>query len=275
MGKGQIGVLDAMHEIEQSLPFKLLGIDSDNGTEFINYHLKAFCDQREIQFTRGRPYQKDDNAHIEQKNWTHVRKILGYLRYDSQPVLNAINDLYQNELGWMMNLFQPSVKLVKKIRLGSKLKRVYDKPTTPLDTLLSGPECRMRKGHATINRIPRCRNDIAIFQALSFFALNPQRNQVTSRQILIRFRGRDPTVAHGYQSHLLGTEKNVNRIVKGRGENASGSPHADRFLINTMEGVMVIFSNFDPRVTVPVNLARASSAAPCSSTSSFMNPTIP
>ena len=90
-----------------------------------------------------------------------------------------------------------------------------------------------------------------------------------------RFRGRDPTVAQGYQSHLLGTEKNVNRIVKGRGENASGSPHADRFLINTMAGVMVIFSNFDPRVTVPVNLARASSTAPCSSTSSFMNPTIP
>ena len=137
MGKGQIGVLNAMQEIEQALPFKLLGIDSDNGTEFINYHLKAFCDQREIQFTRGRPYKKDDNAHIEQKNWTHVRKILGYLRYDSQPALNAINDLYQNELGSMMNLFQPSVKLVKKTRLGSKLKKIYDKPTTPLDRLLA------------------------------------------------------------------------------------------------------------------------------------------
>jgi hypothetical protein len=137
MGKGQIGVLNAMQEIEQALPFKLLGIDSDNGTEFINYHLKAFCDQRQIQFTRGRPYKKDDNAHIEQKNWTHVRKILGYLRYDSQPALNAINDLYQNELGWMMNLFQPSVKLVKKTRLGSKLKRIYDQPTTALDRLLA------------------------------------------------------------------------------------------------------------------------------------------
>src|SRR5215475_11745059 len=137
MGKGQISVLDAMHDIEQSLPFKLLGIDSDNGTEFINYHLKTFCDQRQIQFTRGRPYKKDDNAHIEQKNWTHVRKILGYLRYDSPPALHAINDLYRNELGWMMNLFQPSVKLVKKTRLGSQLKRIYDQPTTPLDRLLA------------------------------------------------------------------------------------------------------------------------------------------
>ena len=94
MGKGQYGVKTAMEEIEQSLPFKLLGIDSDNGSEFINYHLKAFCDQRKIQFTRGRPYKKDDNAHIEQKNWTHVRKILGYLRYDSPTALKAINDLY-------------------------------------------------------------------------------------------------------------------------------------------------------------------------------------
>lgn len=137
MGKGQIGVLNAMEEIAQVLPFKLLGIDSDNGSEFINYHLKAFCDQHKIQFTRGRPYKKDDNAHIEQKNWTHVRKILGYLRYSSTEALNAINDLYRNELGWMMNLFQPSVKLVNKTRVGSKLKRLYDQPKTPLDRLLA------------------------------------------------------------------------------------------------------------------------------------------
>jgi transposase InsO family protein len=138
MGKGQYGVKTAMEDIEQSLPFKLLGIDSDNGSEFINYHLKAFCDHRKIQFTRGRPYKKDDNAHIEQKNWTHVRKILGYLRYDSPTALEAINDLYKNELGWMMNLFQPSVKLVEKTRVGSRLKRTYDPPTTPLDRLRGG-----------------------------------------------------------------------------------------------------------------------------------------
>ena len=135
IGKGQYGVKTAMEDIEQRLPFKLLGIDSDNGSEFINYHLKAFCDQRKIQFTRGRPYKKDDNAHIEQKNWTHVRKILGYLRYDSPTALEAINDLYQKELGSMMNLFQPSVKLVEKKRVGSRLKRTYDPPTTPLDRL--------------------------------------------------------------------------------------------------------------------------------------------
>jgi hypothetical protein len=140
MGKSQIGVLNAMKEIEQALPFKLLGIDSDNGSEFINYYLKTFCDQNEIQFTRGRPYKKDDNAHIEQKNWTHVRKIFGYLRYDSQSAQKAINELYQTELTILQNLFLPSMKLNKKIGVGSKLKRRYDKPQTPLERLLNSPQ---------------------------------------------------------------------------------------------------------------------------------------
>ena len=100
-----------MQDIERALPFKLLSIDSDNGSEFINYHLKTFCDQNHIQLTRGRPYKKDDNAHIEQKNYTHVRKILGYLRYDSQRAQQAINELYQNELRILQNLFLPSMKL--------------------------------------------------------------------------------------------------------------------------------------------------------------------
>ena len=133
MGKGQTGVLLAMQEIEKALPFKLVGIDSDNGSEFINYHLKAFCDHKGVQFTRGRPYKKDDNAHIEQKNWTHVRKIFGYLRYDSQQALGAMNDLYRHELRLFQNLFLPSVKLLRKVRVGSKLKRLYDKPQTPLE----------------------------------------------------------------------------------------------------------------------------------------------
>ena len=117
MGKSQIGVLDAMKDIQQALPFKLLGIDSDNGSEFINYHLKTFCEQNQIQFTRGRPYKKDDNAHIEQKNWTHVRKIFGYERYDSKQALEAMNDLYRNELRILQNLFLPSMKLLEKTRV--------------------------------------------------------------------------------------------------------------------------------------------------------------
>src|SRR5216684_1818974 len=107
--------------------------DSDNGSEFINWHLKAWCERQGIQLTRGRPYKKDDNAHVEQKNWTHVRKLLGWDRYDSTEAVEAINDLYRNELRLWLNLYLPSVQLVKKIRVGSKLRRVYDAPQTPLE----------------------------------------------------------------------------------------------------------------------------------------------
>jgi transposase InsO family protein len=137
MGKSQTVVSAAVDDIRAMLPFSLRGLDSDNGSEFINHHLFRYCEARQIQFTRGRPYKKDDNAHIEQKNWTHVRKLLGWDRYDSQQALEALNDLYRHELRLMMNLFQPSVKLVRKVRVGSRLRRVYDNPQTPLDRLLN------------------------------------------------------------------------------------------------------------------------------------------
>lgn len=137
MGKGERGIVEALKKISKRLPFKILGIDSDNGSEFINHHLFRFCEEHSIQFTRSRPYKKDDNAHIEQKNWTHVRKFMGWDRYDSPQALEAMNDLYAKELPLFMNLFQPSVKLQKVIRKGSTKRRVYDKPQTPLDRLLA------------------------------------------------------------------------------------------------------------------------------------------
>ncbi len=127
----------AVAELHAALPFPLRGLDSDNGSEFINTHLFQYCRGRQIQFTRGRPYKKDDNAHVEQKNWTHVRKLLGWDRYDSLEAQAAINDLYRNELRLMMNLYQPSVKLVRKTRVGARLRRTYDRPQTPLDRLLA------------------------------------------------------------------------------------------------------------------------------------------
>lgn len=135
MNKGQHATLDAIKDIQTELPFKLKGIDSDNGSEFINHHLLKYCLDHNIQFTRSRPYKKDDNAHIEQKNWTHVRKIFGYLRYDSEEALAAMNDLYRNELKLLQNLFLPSQKLLRKIRKGSRYIRIYDTPQTPLQRL--------------------------------------------------------------------------------------------------------------------------------------------
>lgn len=145
LGKGQSGIVQALTEISQTLPFCLQGVDSDNGSEFINQHLMRFCRQRDIQFTRSRPYKKDDNAHIEQKNWTHVRKLLGWDRYDSPEALEALNDLYRNELRLMMNLYQPTVKLENKVRVGSRLRRRYSPAQTPLDRLLTHAEVNLQQ----------------------------------------------------------------------------------------------------------------------------------
>lgn len=140
LGRGEEAVQRALNEIAGVLPFRLLGVDSDNGSEFINWHLKRWCEQKDIQLTRGRPYKKDDNAHIEQKNWTHVRKLLGWERYDTREAVEAINDLYRHELRLWLNVFLPSVKLLKKVRVGSKVRRVYDGPRTPFERMRACPQ---------------------------------------------------------------------------------------------------------------------------------------
>jgi len=160
LGKGQEGVRRAMEALRQALPFKLLGIDSDNGSEFINAHLYHYCQALDIQFTRGRPYKKDDNAHIEQKNWTHVRRLLGYERYDSPTALEALNDLYSQELRLFQNLFLPSVKLRRKIRVGSKLKRVYDPPQTPFQRVCASKQANPAK----VAQLQLCRDTLDPFE---------------------------------------------------------------------------------------------------------------
>jgi len=142
LGQSQAAVQTALEELRQALPFRLRGIDSDNGSEFINQHLWDSCQAQEIQFTRGRPYKKDDNAHIEQKNWTHVRKLLGSVRYDRPLAQAAIPALYRHDLRLFQNLFLPSVKLVRKERVGARLRRRYDAPRTPLERVLACSEIR-------------------------------------------------------------------------------------------------------------------------------------
>ena len=140
-GKGETGVLEQIRDIEQSLPFPLLGFDSDNGSEFLNHHLlKHFTDRKKpIQFTRSRAYHKNDNAHIEQKNWTHVRQWVGYDRLDNPQVVPLLNDLYTQEWRWLHNFFLPSVKLLAKERIASQTIRRYDLPKTPCQRVLESP----------------------------------------------------------------------------------------------------------------------------------------
>ena len=136
MGASEEAVTGAVESIQGGLPFDLLGLDSDNGSEFINHGLLRYCRERGIAFTRSRPYKKDDNAHIEQKNWTHVRKVFGWARMDTEEGRAAMDALYRHELRVMMNLFQPSVKLLEKHHVGSKVVRRYGAPQTPLDRLV-------------------------------------------------------------------------------------------------------------------------------------------
>jgi len=145
LGKGAAGIGRTLEALRQALPFRLCGIDSDNGAEFINASLYDYCQAQAIQFTRGRPYKKDDNAHIEQKNWTHVRKLLGYVRYDTPAALTAINDLYRHDLRLLQNLFLPSVKLLRKERVGARVRRRYDAPRTPLDRVRACPDADCAK----------------------------------------------------------------------------------------------------------------------------------
>lgn len=138
LGKAAKGICEAFDEMREELPFEVKAIDSDNGSEFINGQMVDYCGQ-EISFTRSRPYKKDDNAHIEQKNWTHVRKLIGWDRYDSPEAVRAMNDLFRHELRLLMNLFQPSVKLIRTEQKGSRRRKHYDRPQTPLDRLAAMP----------------------------------------------------------------------------------------------------------------------------------------
>ncbi|MGH9765398.1 MAG: DDE-type integrase/transposase/recombinase, partial [Blastocatellia bacterium] len=137
--KAQVWVFKALEYIIKLLPFALLGIDSDNGSEFINAHLLRYCQQQKITFTRARPYRKNDNCFVEERNNSIVRRAVGYQRYDTDDQLKTLNELY-SLLRLYTNYFQPVMKLIKKERVGSKVKKVYDKPQTPYHRVLASAD---------------------------------------------------------------------------------------------------------------------------------------
>jgi len=137
--KGQEGVVRAMSHIEAGLPFVLLAVDTDNGSEFLNWHMEAYLRQRPgrvaVVFTRSRPYRKNDNAHIEQKNWTEVRQLVGYDRLGSAACVAALNAVYK-DWNLLRNFFSPTMKLKSKERVGSRYQKKYHAPQTPAQRLL-------------------------------------------------------------------------------------------------------------------------------------------
>ena len=126
-------------EITGSLPFPLHGLDSDNGAEFINAHLFAWCEEQQITFTRSRPYRKNDNCFVEQKNWPVVRQQVGYGRYDTPAELEILRELY-GHLRLYVNFFQPQMKLVAKTRHGAKVHKRFDTARTPYQRVLASPQ---------------------------------------------------------------------------------------------------------------------------------------
>ena len=138
-GKGARDILDKIEDIEKHLPFPIFGFDSDNGSEFLNYHLIRYFEERPapVQFTRSRPYHSDDNAHVEQKNWTHVRQLFGYYRIENKDVIELMNDLYRNECSLLRNYFYPTIKLIDKERVNAKIIKRFEKtPKTPYQRVL-------------------------------------------------------------------------------------------------------------------------------------------
>ena len=141
-GKGERATLEQFKKIESRLPFKILGIDPDNGGEFINWHLFRHCQNHNYNFTRSRPYHKNDNAHVEQKNWTAVRQLVGYDRLEEKHQLQLLNNLYANEWRLYLNFFQPTMKLKEKIKdtTTGKVKKKYYEAQTPYQRLLEHPK---------------------------------------------------------------------------------------------------------------------------------------
>ena len=135
--KGAAGVLAATQDVEEALPFGLLGFDCDNGSEFLNHHLWAYLAQRgsPVEFTRSRPYHKDDNAHVEQKNWMWPRQLLGYVRLEDSELVARISTVYKDVWGPLHNFFLPCLKLKKKWREGSHWRKRYELPQTAFDRL--------------------------------------------------------------------------------------------------------------------------------------------
>jgi len=178
--KAQVWVFAGIEKAKKRFPFKILGIDSDNGSEFINGHLLRYCRENKITFTRSRPYRKNDNCFVEQKNYSVVRRAVGYLRYDTEEELKVINELYAH-LRLYTNFFQPVMKLIKKTRIGSRVKKKYDRARTPFRRVLESSfvpkqaKEALKKEYAKLNPVELKREIIRLQDRLEALARSKNR----------------------------------------------------------------------------------------------------
>jgi hypothetical protein len=178
--RGQHCTLAQLQDVEQSLPFPLRGLDSDNGGEFINHHVAAWLQQRKrpVLFTRSRAYRKNDNAHVEQRNWTHVRQHFGYERYDDPAVVPLLNALCKGPLGQLQNHFLPTHKLLEKRRDGQRTVRVYGEARTPYARVLAATEVTAAK-KAALRSLHRSLNPFQLGREIE-----RQKKEIEARRLL-------------------------------------------------------------------------------------------
>jgi hypothetical protein len=162
--KSQEQVFAALRDIRRDLPFPLLGIHSDNGTEFMNGHLIRYCQHEHITLTRSRPYRKNDNCFVEQKNWSIVRRTVWYLRYDTEEEVRLMNRIYQS-LRLFTNFFLPVMQLTRKTRQGAKVTRSYDTPCSPYERILASP-CITQQAKEALRHQYQCLDPVALHDTI-------------------------------------------------------------------------------------------------------------
>ncbi len=221
--KAQVSVCEALAEIRRRLPFALLGIDSDNGSEFINAHLLRYCEREQISFTRARSYRKNDNCFVEQKNYSVVRRNVGYARHDTDEELELLNQLYRY-LRLYTNYFQPVMKLVSKERDGARVRKKYDRPRTPYRRVLESAEVkkgqkeRLKQEYESLNpaqlkrEITRLQNEL-IDLAAKKREVQPEVS--APRKKKVRQPPRTPPANHPWRGFVFG-------------KNAADKPAADK-----------------------------------------------
>jgi len=181
LNKAQVHVFKGIVQARLQLPFPLLGVDSDNGSEFINYHLVKYCSDSRLTFTRSRSNKKNDNCFVEQKNFSIVRRFAGYSRYDTVEELRLLNEMYAN-VRLFLNFFTPTMKLISKHRDGAKVVKKYDKPITPYQRVLASPlvsnedKRQLSAQFASVNLLSVRKNILSIQKSLLKFNSKKNKN---------------------------------------------------------------------------------------------------
>ncbi len=239
LNRGQEAVVAALKRAQHLLPFPLLGIDTDNGGEFINVELLAFCEREQLTFTRGRPRRSNDQCYVEQKNGQIVRQVVGYDRFAGELAYRQLTELYR-ALRVYVNCFQPSMKLQTKEREGSKVRRTYDQAQTPMQRLLASGVVSANKQHELL-RITEVLDPLRLLSQLEHLQKALWQHAVTSEAVCpaspLQFEIQQCTEEKVPMDGIPGTPPSLLKQARKRTYQKSGRPHDWRTREDPYEGL--------------------------------------